>query len=398
MKLKNHCVSMFAIMALAHCGLPARETSFASEKLPYVVSVTPEDGTISDTLPHFTVTFSKPMDPDSVTSQTLFIMSAISYENYSPSAWTDLYEDATNGDVATIGGKISFTEDATGLEFEPLVTAASDDSYVLVALPKITSADRFPLDQTAMGSATSVFLSKFLVSRGSLPGSDNDVPSTSSDGDDATETATAVPEPTSENSNATPPSNDDTSDDTSPADAANVPASDPAAQSETESFDFERLLITEVVTDPQQDHGESSEGNGIKFDFLPGSGTVGTTDEYIEITNGTDDTYDLTDWQILMTDGSDVSERVNDSAWTPYFSANGSVTEFFPGEVIVLGNPTGDMKNTVTVDLLDAAGTPVDSVVIDDGNASSLEDEAFQLSSDGDWIQGSADPGVFDPW
>lgn len=162
-----------------------------------------------------------------------------------------------------------------------------------------------------------------------------------------------------------------------------------------EPFNWARVLITEVVTDPQQDHGESGEGNGIPFDAEPGSGTVGSSDEYVEIYNGTDATVDLTGWSLTMSDGTDEVLSFSDSSFDSYFSAGGDVTNFSSGEFMVIGNPDGSLNNEIALELFNDLGETVDSVNVDDANASDVSDEAYFRDVDGVWGQGEATPGVF---
>ena len=160
-------------------------------------------------------------------------------------------------------------------------------------------------------------------------------------------------------------------------------------------FLFDRVMITELVTDPQQDHGESSGGNGILFDAIPGTGTVGTTDEYIEVYNGTETALNVSFWTLNMLDGTDESQVLADEAWDVFFSDEGSVENFSPGEFLILGNPQGAMNNTVTLELIDENGGIVDQVFVDDANAEGFSDEAHFLDETGTWIQGVASPAGF---
>jgi hypothetical protein len=82
------------------------------------------------------------------------------------------------------------------------------------------------------------------------------------------------------------------------------------------------------------------------------------------------------------------------------FSAGGSLTNFLPGEHLVVGDPPGDLSNDVYMVLRDASPTVVDDVEIgddpegdgagdgapdglgSDGNATGLGDESVARSSD----------------
>jgi len=160
-------------------------------------------------------------------------------------------------------------------------------------------------------------------------------------------------------------------------------------------FDWQRVLITEVVTDPQQDHGESTQENGILFDAFPGLGTVGSSDEYIEIYNGTSEPVDMSLWSLNMKDGTDESQDLADEDWETNFSLDGKLESVGAGEFLVLGNPAGAMNNSITLELLNGTSEIVDSVAVENGNASDLNDEAYYRSPTGEWTQGWATPGYF---
>ncbi len=151
--------------------------------------------------------------------------------------------------------------------------------------------------------------------------------------------------------------------------------------------------FTEVVTDPQQDWNDSTDGDGIAFNSIPGSGTVGSTDEWIEIKNSRDVSVDLTGWSLAMNDGTDVTDAFSSSTSLFIFSDGGSLTDFQSGESLVIGNPPGDMKNTITLALYDSSNDLVDELNIDDSNADDPSNESYQLLDDDSWTMGEASPG-----
>lgn len=160
-----------------------------------------------------------------------------------------------------------------------------------------------------------------------------------------------------------------------------------------EPIEIDDVHFTEVVTDPQQDWNDTAGGNGIVFDSLVGNGTIGTTDEWIEIKNGRDETVDLTLWRLEMMDGTDAAELFSSSSASLVFFGEGDVDNFQPDEFLVVGNPAGDMKNAVTLQLFDETSFLVDELVIDDANAAGVDDESYQLLDDGNWGMGEATPG-----
>lgn len=187
-------------------------------------------------------------------------------------------------------------------------------------------------------------------------------------------------------------------DDASPSEETQSDSASPeASQNELESFTLNSVVISEVVADPQQDHNDSTGGNGIAFDDLPGEGTIGATDEYVELYNGSEAVVDLTSWQLVMEDGTDETQNLDEESWEEaHFSLGGSFSEFQVGEFLVLGNPEGAINNEVTLSLYDEAGSLVESLFIEDANASGLEDEAYSLDFEtGYWAQDEASPGYF---
>jgi hypothetical protein len=155
------------------------------------------------------------------------------------------------------------------------------------------------------------------------------------------------------------------------------------------------VLISEVVTDPQQDWDDSAGGDGFPFNDVPGTGLVSTTDEWIEIVNASGVTMDLTGWMLEMIDATPVSLTLSGSVTAVLtFSPGSSLAALQPDARLVIGNPPGDMSNSVYLVLRDAVGTFVDDVEIGDdfeadgagdgapapgenGNATGLADEAI---------------------
>lgn len=163
-----------------------------------------------------------------------------------------------------------------------------------------------------------------------------------------------------------------------------------SAETETEE---EGVHFTEVVTDPQHDWGDSTGGDGVSFDSLFGSGTVGSTDEWIEIKNGGDDPVNLSGWRLEMVDGTDEVELFSAPSSTLVFFSGGGVQSFQPDEFLVLGNPPGDLKNTLTLELYDDDDSLVDALSVDNANATGADDESYQLMDNQVWEMGEATIG-----
>ena len=144
------------------------------------------------------------------------------------------------------------------------------------------------------------------------------------------------------------------------------------------------ILITEIVTDPQGDHSENSGGNGVAYDAVPGSGTVSSVDEYVELYNNGGAVFDLRDYVLRFWDTSPSEYFFADTpGGVLRFSGLSSVDAFLPGDFALLGNPPGALNNSLRVDLETVHGMLFDSVLIADGNATGAADEAVARAWNG---------------
>lgn len=394
-KLVALIVSIF--MWVSACGLPPIPAGVGvGTNAPYVVSVTPQAGSTLTDWPVIEIIFSEPVLESSVNSNSLFIIGKSDYAEYDASEWMTLYDDVRDGRVETIGGTLTFFDGDTRVLLTPEPTDISEGEYLVVAMPAITTTAHEPLNQMAAGDIFRQFSASFSLSKQALDMSGGASVSEGTN-DDSSAVGIIIEEADSYQPESSSPSSvQDDQENLAEEGASEGDDAAAAAYSEPPPFDFEQVLITEIVTDPQQDHGESTFGNGIAFDGVVGTGTIGSTDEYFEIYNGTPESVDLTGWNVTMIDGSDVTESVDDPAWAKFFSAGGSLENFLSGEILVLGNPAGDMKNTIQIELTDQTGQVVHSVYADDANASGTTDESFGLDEAGNWSMGAATPGKFD--
>jgi hypothetical protein len=138
------------------------------------------------------------------------------------------------------------------------------------------------------------------------------------------------------------------------------------------------IRVSEAVVDPQADHSENSGGNGTPYDSTPGTGTVSTVDEFVELHNGTPYAVDLTGYSLSFVDTSPSSYVFGSTTGSVLlFTPNSSLTSFLPGGYLVLGNPPGSMNNDVDVQLFDPFGLLVDVLPVRNGGASGAGDEAI---------------------
>ena len=141
------------------------------------------------------------------------------------------------------------------------------------------------------------------------------------------------------------------------------------------------LRFTEVVTDPEQDHGESAGGNGIAFDGLPGTGTVSSVDEFIEVFNAGTEAVALAGWRIEFNDSSPaVYEFGAGSSGVVRYSAGSTGTLLQPGGLVLVGNPPGSLNNRIDLRLRAPDGTVADEWSVAKGASTGPGDESILLT------------------
>jgi len=350
--MKKNLYVVMMLICLSACGnLNQNEHLNLMDQQPYVIAA---NFSQSETAVTIDIEFSAAMDQSTVNSSSVFLLTQEQYDAYAD--WQALAD--ADSDLIKIVFTALWSADGYHVRLSSIESLALGTDYVLVLLPKVLSLAHLPLDQTRAGGLGSEYTLN-------LPS-------------EAAETAAS--------------SNTDTENSTEASANSDFPvATDDTVVVEPLLFDWQRVLISEIVVDPQADHGDSSGGNGIPFDGLPGTGTIGSTDEYIELYNGSEDSVNLTGWSLLMADGTDVTQALDQAS---LFSLGGSVTEFQSGEFLVFGNPDGDMKASITVTLFDDTASEVDSVTLEDANADDPTNEAWTRAENGwDWEAGEASLG-----
>ena len=130
------------------------------------------------------------------------------------------------------------------------------------------------------------------------------------------------------------------------------------------------VVITEVVTDPQSDWSDSTNGGsaGLPFDVTPGVGVIDVGDEYIEITNVGAVPVSLNSMTLDMTDTSPEAYLIGSLLGGVVESYSvGANAFFFPaGAVLVIGDPTGDLEDDVFVELKSTVVVTVNDVEVGD--------------------------------
>jgi hypothetical protein len=137
------------------------------------------------------------------------------------------------------------------------------------------------------------------------------------------------------------------------------------------------IRITEVVTDPQADHSENTGGNGVPYDLSPGTGTISSVDEFVELFNAGGTPIDLTDFTLEFLDTTPSSYTFGaTSTGTLLFTSGSSLEALLPGGFVLLGNPPGALNNSLEIELRDPLRALLDLLAVTDGNATSGLDEA----------------------
>ncbi|MBN2054352.1 Ig-like domain-containing protein [bacterium] len=127
------------------------------------------------------------------------------------------------------------------------------------------------------------------------------------------------------------------------------------------------VVINEVVDTPVFDwNDDPGTGNGIPFDQFYGSGEPSTDkDEWIELYNGTSQTFDLASshWTIRMEDTTPADELIGDGdGAVEFYSGGSSAAAFLPNTFLVIGDPEGAMNQDVWIQLFDGNGDLLDDV------------------------------------
>ncbi|HBF12699.1 MAG TPA: hypothetical protein DDW49_04815 [Deltaproteobacteria bacterium] len=333
--------AMIACLFLSACSASLASKPGSPNSHLQVVAVNPPDGAIISELKEVQVTFSEAIDVQTFNEQSFMMISW--QKDLSEISYSQMLDEIKG--KKSIQGTYQCNEDAQTCRFVFLDSLGFGETYSIVVTPRVLSEEHWPLQQKDEMAPQFVSRLTHVGENGTTVKQGNDI----------------------QNS---PP--------------VLSPAGSKAGVNE--------VHFTEVITDPQQDWNDSSGGNGIGFDALVGQGTIGTTDEWIEIKNGRDQALDISLWSLKMNDGTDEEIIFGETGANLVFSLGGSVDFFQPDEFLIVGNPPGDMKNTVSLELVDEEGHIVDGLDVPDANADDLRDESFFFDENFLWKTGRASP------
>lgn len=311
------------------CACSSLPNSHVSQ--PFVSEVTPGTNALLSVLNEVKIEFSEAINPITLTEESFLIVEG----DYSTSATDDIDSTLEDEEFNLVEGSTTLSEDAQILTWQPKQVVPSG-FYTIIVTSAIQNPQHFPLTQTP-GQGNQYFLSVFQIQE-------------------------------------------------------EISVASQSTEAQTVYQFPESVFISEVVADPQQDWNDTTDGNGIAFDSTPGVGTIGSTDEWIELRNG-GSSVDLSGWSLEMLDGTDETLVFGESDETLVFFAGGSLNYFDNEEFLVVGDLPGDLKTAVVLNLRDSNGVLIDSIDVADANGSGIDDEAYQLHETGEWNLDLATPG-----
>lgn len=381
---RSLCPHLFLFFILHLSCTPSFDRSLLTMVGPQVVSLSPGIGARVSLVENVIVRFSEPILEETVTEKSVILGRL---PDDAPSGFQGgLSATSVDSDAAErLSGLLTLSDDGVALNWTPSESLPAG-TYQITLMPTIRSVTHRPLNQNSH-SGTEPFMSWFVVEGDNGGGTDSSFSEEA--GDDGNDGSTENQADADNVVESGVESVDNDGAQSPPEIGPSTPVTD--NQSDVEAvIEFpERtgVIITEVVTDPQRDWNDTDGGNSVAFDRFPGTGTIGSSDEWIELENSSVETMSLKDWRLEMLDGSDATEFFSQPSSTLQFSLGGTVESFLPGEFLVLGNPPGDMKNTLLLRLIDDQEQIVDEIDIPDANADGIFDEAWQWSDDEGWKQ-----------
>jgi hypothetical protein len=158
--------------------------------------------------------------------------------------------------------------------------------------------------------------------------------------------------------------------------------------------------IDQIVPTPLHDWNHS-DGSGVPFGPYPGTGTVSSADEWVQLVNLSAQAIDLTTaGLVLRVVDSSTTETALGSISAIYFGDGGSVTSWWPGEAVVF-HPKGTMsKRGFAIELilgsrlLDRVSVgDVDNAVSSSTTPPDDAHEALTKTASGDWRWCVPQPG-----
>lgn len=337
---------LFLILSLlASCG-GTGELSKKEPVLPFIVQTTPDDGDgLLDDTP-LTIQFSENMNPETLGEDSIIVVDSSSTFSEEEKLADELLKKWKDEELQALKGRFFYDTDKNELIWTPEKIEPATEKISVLIRRTVQSKKHFPI-LNRLKSKEVAYIFTF-----SLNSPHN----------------TSFPESDTQGG------------------TADIMTVSPLTDWKSEKT----VILTEAVTDPQHDWNDTFGGDKLAFNTNYGSGTISISDEYVELYNLSENVIDMSKWKLLMNDGTDETEFFSNSTAVFNFSKGGNLSHFLPKETLVIGNPKGDMKNSIFIHLLDESDNLVDEVNIPNSDATNFDDESFSRSEENQWIQAPA--------
>lgn len=164
------------ILGAAGCGpLSSRQYFPLVEEQPRVVAISPPEGAVVAGREPVSVTFSAPIDPETVSAESFFITKV---EEGKVDA-VSVVESVSEGTSTVMEGSFDFFDDNRLVRFQPAADYPAEVRCGVVITPKILSPTRVPFNQTPGESPTLFFSSFYSRGGGELSEAEKNLPDAS---------------------------------------------------------------------------------------------------------------------------------------------------------------------------------------------------------------------------
>ena len=136
------------------------------------------------------------------------------------------------------------------------------------------------------------------------------------------------------------------------------------------------VRLNEICGQPQQDWSDDEGGDGLPYSATPGTGTIDSDDEWIEIVNLRPGATDMSGYSVVLYRGTNLID--DPAALTPLDTLNSVVQVIGTGtgvadvrqnDRIVIGDPGGALPPDFWLELRDDSGVLIDTVEVGGNSA-----------------------------
>lgn len=256
---KNKAVLLFSLSFLVSCARVPSQPVALTDRAPELLYVVPSDDAQVSQDPTWAIFFSKPVDPETVTADSILLTDGIA--DLSPYRKPDdLFKGIDKGNLSSLPVVYSVREDGKVVLIRPEKPLQPDASYSLVVTSRVMSFEKLPLkmqDVCFTASYRSVSVSPQAESPSSNPEATASSSQSISEGIPVEETDPQVPDPAS-------PSKDE-------------------VETEPAAVTSGKVVINEIYYD-----AVGSDTDGVVFVELYGTAALHLADMKLNFINGDD--------------------------------------------------------------------------------------------------------------